>query len=457
MTIHPKPIPGAAAPWSFPAEYASFLRNGMRLVCVPLPRLPIVTLIATTAAGSEYETLDEAGVAHLSALALGEGTARRDGEALNLACESLGAELHTYAGWSRAEVGLTTTTPHLSQAIELLAEVMRSPAFPERNISRLRDERIAELIQQQAEPRSLADECFARQAFRHWGRYSLPAAGTRGTVHGVTREMLAQWHATHFANQPSLLIVGDIEPGAVHDLVKGAYGEWDIRARPSEATIEEDASETVPSVVLINKENAPQTELRIGHASVGRLNPDYYAITVMNAVLGGLFNSRINLNLREQRGYTYGAFSGFEWRRAASLFAVSTAVNRENTADAITQVLQEIDRIRQESVSESECSLAVDYLCGVFPLRFETTAALADAIASRDAMALPADYYSSYRTRIRSVSTADILRCAQQYLRPDTVQIVAVGDAHTVRVPLTDLNIAGVTEREAMDHVEESG
>jgi zinc protease len=422
-----------------------------------MPRLPLVTLLGTVATGSERETLAEAGIAHLSALALGEGTTSRDGDALNLAFESLGGELHTYAGWSRTEVGVTTTTPSLPHALALLAEVMRAPAFPERGVARLRDERIAELIQQQTEPRALADEHFTELVLQHWGRYALPVGGTRETVQGLTREKLTQWHASHGRTQPALIVVGDISLELIGGMVADAFDDWDIQTHRSDAVIPHDASSGRPAVLLVNKKEAPQTELRIGHASVGRVNPDYYAMTVMNAVLGGLFNSRINLNLRERHGYTYGAFSGFEWRRAASLFTVSTAVNRDNTASAMKEVLLEIDRMRQEPVTEQERSLAVDYLCGVFPLRFETTAAIADAIASRDAMTLPADYYSSYRDHVRRVTREDIHRCAQQYLHPEAIQIVAVGDASSIRPSLDLMNVAAVTEREAIgaeDHAE---
>ncbi len=192
------------------------------------------------------------------------------------------------------------------------------------------------------------------------------------------------------------------------------------------------------------RSDAPQTELRVGHASVPRLHPDFYAITVMNAILGGLFNSRINLNLRERHAFTYGAFSSFEWRRHASLFECSTAVRSDVTAAALTEILNEIDRMRDADVGDAELSLARDYLTGVFPIRFESTAAIAEAIASRESFELDESYYDDYRARIAAVTKADVRRVAQEVLDPSRMQILAVGDPEMIRGPIEALKIAQV-------------
>jgi zinc protease len=190
---------------------------------------------------------------------------------------------------------------------------------------------------------------------------------------------------------------------------------------------------------VVDRADAPQTELRIGHAGVGRLHPDFHALSMANAILGGLFNSRINMNLRETHGYTYGAFSSFAWRRDHSLWEVSTAVKSDVTAAAAREVFREIARFRAEPVRDDELSLARDYLVGVFPLRYETTAAIAGAIAAREAYGLPSDYYETYRDRMAAVTAADVLRVAREHWRPEQLQIVAVGDAGSIKGPLTDV------------------
>jgi zinc protease len=202
-------------------------------------------------------------------------------------------------------------------------------------------------------------------------------------------------------------------------------------------------------VHLIAKADAPQSELRIGHVGISRNHPDFFPTNVMNAVLGGLFNSRINLNLREAHGYTYGAFSGFEWRRQAGPFVVHTAVKSDITDAAAREVLREIDRIRAEPVSADEMSLATSYLDGVFPIRFETTAAIAAALSVLVIHGLPEDYYDRYREHVRALTTEQILAAAEHYLHPDAMQMVVVGDPASVRESLEAMRFGPITVYDA--------
>jgi zinc protease len=177
---------------------------------------------------------------------------------------------------------------------------------------------------------------------------------------------------------------------------------------------------------------------------VPRRHPDYFPIVVMNAILGGLFSSRINLNLREAHAYTYGAFSSFDWRRDAGPFSVATAVRSDVTDAAVREILVEIDRMRAGEVSDSELTLATSYLDGVFPIRFESTTAIANALASLVSYGLPNDYFDRYRANIRAVTATDVLNAARTHVRPDHLQIVAVGDPALVRAPLEQLSVGPV-------------
>jgi zinc protease len=191
----------------------------------------------------------------------------------------------------------------------------------------------------------------------------------------------------------------------------------------------------------VDKPEAPQSELRAGHVGLPRKHPDFFPTLVMNAVLGGLFGSRINLNLREAHGYTYGASSFYDWRRGPGPFVVSTAVQSEVTAPALREILLELDRIRGERISEEELLLARDYLEGVFPIRYETTAAIAAALATLVIYDLPADYFESYRKNVRNVSADSVLKAAKTHLHPDQLQTIVVGDARTIRASISDLSI----------------
>jgi zinc protease len=195
----------------------------------------------------------------------------------------------------------------------------------------------------------------------------------------------------------------------------------------------------------VNKPDAPQSELRVGHVGLPRRHPDFFPTLVMNAVLGGLFGSRINLNLREVHAYTYGASSFYDWRRGAGPFVVSTAVESEVTAAALREILLEIDRIRAEKVSQEELSLAKDYLEGVFPIRYETTAAIASALATMAIYGLPADYYDTYRSNVHNVSGEAVLEAARSHLHPEQLQTVIVGDSGVVRDSLVAVDLGEIT------------
>lgn len=232
------------------------------------------------------------------------------------------------------------------------------------------------------------------------------------------------------------------------NLVETHLGSWQRERRATLTRVDERAR-TSRSVELIAKTDAPQSEVRIGHAGVARTHPDYFSIVVMNAVLGGLFSSRINLNLREVHGYTYGASSHFDWRRDAGPFVISTAVQSEVTGEAIRETIGEIDRMRTEEIAEDELSLATSYLAGVFPIRYETTAAIASALGTMVIFGLPSNYYDTYRDRIRAVSTTDVLSAAVKHVSPDEIQILVVGNPAIIKEPMELLGFGSPVVREA--------
>jgi zinc protease len=195
----------------------------------------------------------------------------------------------------------------------------------------------------------------------------------------------------------------------------------------------------------VDKPGAPQSELRVGHVGLTRKHRDFFPALVMNAVLGGLFGSRINLNLREVHGYTYGASSYYDWRREPGPFVISTAVESQVTAPALHEIFLEVDRIRSEQISADELSLAKEYLEGVFPIRYETTSAIASALATLVIYDLSTDYYDSYRRNVHAVSGADVLEAAKSHLHPDQMQTVIVGDAQAIQDSLGDLNLGELT------------
>ncbi|MDF1501762.1 pitrilysin family protein [Roseisolibacter sp. H3M3-2] len=444
----PRPPAAAPRPYHFPRFERRTLPNGLRLVVAPVHKLPLVSVVAVLDAGAVADPAGKEGLAQLAARALTEGTDARDAVALSLAVERLGASLDASADWDAAFVSLTTLARHVDAAFALFAEVLTRPVFPEREIERLKAERIADLMHLATEPRGLADEAFARAVYAPDSRYAHPDGGSRATVPGLTRDDVAAFHAARYRPSATTLVVaGDLSADDAERLVLRALGGWRGEAPPRAAARDAEAS-AERRTHLVVKRDAQQSELRVGHLGVPRAHPDYFPLVVMNAILGGLFNSRVNLNLREVHGYTYGAHSGFDWRVQAGPFVVASAVQSEHTAAAAREVLLEVDRIRAEPVLPEELSLATSYLDGVFPIRYETTSAIAGALANLTLFGLPDDYFDAYRARVRAVTVEDVQRVARAHLAPERLQLLVVGDPDAVRAPVEALGFGPISVTE---------
>jgi zinc protease len=276
-------------------------------------------------------------------------------------------------------------------------------------------------------------------------RFARLAGGDETSVHRLNREEIVRFHAQYFRpNATALMVVGDITVEQAMAYATENFGDWGGEA-PSVKEPLDRARYIDARVHVVAKADAPQSEIRVGHVAVPREHPDYFPLIVMNAILGGLFSSRLNLNLREAHAYTYGAHSAFDWRRAASPFEVSTAVETAVTGDALREALLEITRMRETPVTEAELSLATSYLDGVFPIRFETTAAVAGGLANVEIFRLASNYFDTYREQVRAVTAADVERVARTHLDPSRLQIIVVGDPAKILAPLEALNAGPVT------------
>jgi zinc protease len=411
------------------------------VIVVPVRKLPVVTVSFVIEAGAVAEPAGQEGLARITARALLEGTQVRTGDALTEGLERLGASLDADAEWDSTSLSMTVLTTRLSEAMALLAEVVLQPAFPERELERLKAERLSEILQRRAEPRGLADDMFARFAYAPESRYAVPEGGSATSVSAIDRERARAFHAARYrAGNTTAIIVGDIGVDDALRAMRSWFDTWPMQ-RSNVAEADDSPALRTRAVHLVEKADAPQSELRIGHVGIPRAHPDYFAALVMNMLLGGLFSSRINLNLREAHGYTYGASSAFDWRRQAGPFLVASAVRSDVTAAAAREVLAEIDRMRAEKVSAEELSLATSYLEGVFPIRYESTAAIARALTAMVVYGLPPDYFDTYRDRVRAITAPDVLRAAREFLHPEEMQLVAVGDPAVVREPLEALEL----------------
>lgn len=440
-----RPVPLPPRPYHFPRFSRRRLANGLQVVVAHVRKLPVASVMAMVDAGAVCDPRGREGVGQLTAELLLEGTEKRDGVALADGFERLGASVEVSTDWDGAIISLSAMSSRVPDAMALLGEVIRQPAFADREVERLRAERLAERLQLRAEPRGLADEMFARVLYEPRSRFSLPENGTDASVTAITRKDIRDFYDSRY--QPgtvTLIIAGDIPADDAMRLVESAFGDWTGTAgTTAEASFAPARQHRALHVVA--KPDAKQTELRIGAVFLPRNHPDYHASVVMNAVLGGLFSSRINLNLREKHGYTYGAFSSIDWRRQAGPFVVSSAVQSEATAPAAREALGEVERFRNDTIDDDELTLATNYLVGVFPIRFETTAAIAGALAALVRYELPENFYDTYRDLMRAVTPAEVQRVARQHLDPSALQLLAVGNPEAIQQPLADLGFGPLT------------
>jgi zinc protease len=425
-----RPVPGMPRPYAFPDIHEATLDNGLTVLVADLPGRPLVTASLVMPIGAADEPAAVAGSAVLAARALTEGTDRYDAIALVEASERLGASLHAEAGWDATSIGVDVPASRLGAALDLLAEVLLHPTFPPADVERLRDERLNDLLQAQADPRRRAEETYVGTIYAATSPYHRPSGGIRETVERLDAEAARRaYERTQDPARATLVVAGDLAGQDVVALATSALGAWQ---RATGAAGGEEPVDTAAGsgrlVRVVHRPGSVQTEIRIGHVGLRRRIPDYHAVSVMGAILGGLFNSRLNMQLREAKGYTYGAGAGFDLRRGAGPFTARAAVNTEVTVPAVLDTIAEIERMRDEPVTADELAAARDFLVGVFPLRFETPGAVAGALAGLAVHGLPLSELVDYRAKVEAVDVAAIAAAAQAHLLVDRAAIVLVGD-----------------------------
>lgn len=443
MTVT-RPAPSTPRDFQFPAFTRTSLPNGMRLVVAPMHRLPVVTAILVIRGGASTEPEGMEGVSDIVARALSEGTEEKTADQLVMALERLGTSVSASSDWESTILKMTVMSPRVQAALSLMSEMVTSPRFETAAMDRLRAERLSEIVQSRSEPRVLADETFSATLYGSTSRYSIPLAGSEASVAAIHTANAKDYHAANYRpEEATLILAGDIEPVYAQEMARAAFGSWSGGGAVAGERI---LSKSISGrrVQIVNRAGAQQSELRMGHVGPPRSVPDYFPIVVMNAVLGGLFSSRINLNLREVHGYTYGASSYFDWRKQEGPFVVSSAVQSDVTGAAITEILGEIERIRGAEIAADELTLATSYLAGVFPIRYETSDAVASGLASLVIFDLPDDYFTAYRAHILGVTTAGVQKAAQKYLRPEEIKVVVAGNPSLIEPQLKALDLGDI-------------
>jgi zinc protease len=438
-----RPAPTAPRPYRFPDFARHRLDNGLSVWLVPLPDRELVSVQLVADAGAAAEEEAHAGIAALTAQLLVTGTQALDAAAFAETTERLGIEVSSESGWDSARAGFGALGDKLDAGLELLADMVRRPRLDEREFDRLKAERLNDILQARADPGRLADERFLGEVFADGVPYRRLSAGTPESVEPLTVADARAHHAATLApDTTSIVIAGAFDPAAALASVEARFGDWAGHGRRHRSI--ESVARTGRRIVLVDRPGSVQSELRVGHLGIQRAHPRYFEALVMAALLGGVFGSRLNRRLREELGYTYGARCSFDPRRSPGPFTANAAVQTEVTVDAIRELLAQLDRIRDAAPSEAELAEVRDFLVGVFPLRFETTAGIAGAIEPLAIYGLPDDYWHTYRGHIEAVDVEAVRSVAAELIRPDELLILLTGDAAVVREDLERAGIAPV-------------
>ncbi len=440
------PVAGPALTFHLPVPKTFTLKNGMKVLFIEDKNLPVLSANVAARAGAENTATAKAGLAALTATAMGEATTTRDLTKLAEDLEQIGTRISVESSMDGAYASLTVTTNNADAGVELLADVVEHPAFKDADLDRVRKQRVLAIAQQGDSPQAVAQRVGPMLVFGNHP-YGTPNSGTVDTVKALTREDVTGFYGAHYGPADSALsLAGDITEAEAKRLAEKYFGGWTSAAR-SGVTIPAGPPAPTRKIVIIDKPGAPQTALFTFGLGLPITTPDLQAVQIMNYTLGGSFASRINMNLREEHGYTYGAQSGYQLYREGGGFLAGGMVKTDITGLAAKELFYEISRFPAHPPTEAELKQAKDARIQSIPALFETTAATVGAMSSVFLYDRPLDYYTTLPEKYRSVTAEDVSRVAKEDVHPDNLIVLAVGDRAKIEQGLKDANLGPIEYR----------
>jgi zinc protease len=420
------PRPLQARDVKFPPYHVQTLPNGLQVVAVLHHEQPVISMRMIVRAGGALDPRGKNGLAELAASVITQGAAGRSANELQEAVDFMGAILGAGAGTDLSSIYTIVMKDGFEAGMRILSDVARRPTFAAEEIERQRQQMMSGLQVSFESPEFIADSVFRRLVYG-FHPYGMPQNGTPETLAAITRDDLLDFHRRHFVpNNALLAIVGDITDAEAFEGAKKVFGDWERREVP--ALTVSAPPEATRRIVLVNKPDAVQTEVRVGHLGVRRNHPDYMPLNLSIRILGGEGANRLHQVLRTERGLTYGASADFDTLRDSGAFEASTNTRSEATADVLRLMVDEFWRLQRERVGERELSDAKAYLTGSFPLTIETPDAIATQVLNVLFFGLPVEQLESFRQRVNAVSVDEVERVSRFYLRPDRLSIVLVGN-----------------------------
>jgi predicted Zn-dependent peptidase len=445
--VDQRPTPTAPRPWSFPSFQRHEVAGGRVLAChLPGKPLAVVSLVLT--AGATSEPAGKEGVALLLARALSEGTTSRDAYAFAVDGERLGATWRADTDWDSFRCGFEVPADQLLAATELLAEAVRQPALDEETLERVRDERLDELALDLSQPGPRAAMAFADAVFTSDSRYSRLDGGDVASLSALSSDDVHAFHRDRIGPAvATLVLVGDLSGTDVDAAGRLMFDGWDNEVQPA-APVTVTTTGGSRRVVLVDRPGSVQSMVYAGHDAPKRRTVDYVPMTTMSLALGGMFNSRLNLKLREEKGYTYGAFGGFDCRRDGGVFVARAAVQTAVTGAAVAELMNELESMHADGLTAEELERARSYRSGIFPINFAGPGAVASGLGDIVVHGHPDDHFDRLRAEIQATTLEQVNETTVTRLRPDEAVIVVVGDAAAVRDDFAGLPLEVVTDEE---------
>jgi zinc protease len=439
----PKPRLQPALTLPQPAEFT--LQNGLKIYLVEMHELPVITVSFLSLSGSEANSPQKPGVAGFAAAMLTQGTTSRSAEAIAAETDRFGATLTATAGEDNAAVTVSALSNMASPLLDLLSDVSLHPVFDTKEVDRIRKSRVTTLLQMRDQPLQIAIQVADRALYGTESPYGYPEIGTEESLKTISREDLAGFWKTHsFPGDSALVFTGDLTEREARRLAEKYFGAWaatGIASQPPSAP-----APPARKVILVDKPGAPQTAIFAAGLGVPRATPDRAKIEVVNAVLGGLFSSRINMNLREEHGYTYGARSFFRYRRGAGPFLAYASVRTDVTAPAIDELFKELNGIRTRPLTASELEMSKDAIVRALPGDFETAEQTAGQVSNIFTYNLPLDYLRAYPAKVEAVTPDDAASVTAKYFHPENMLLIAVGDKSKIQPGIEKLNLGPIEE-----------
>jgi predicted Zn-dependent peptidase len=424
------PLPSKEFSFLIPEIQLLKLNNGLEIYHVRKENLPIVQFSFISFAGSVNDPVDKYGSGFLTSLLIDEGAAEYDALQLNNELEKLGTISTININHDIFILGILSLKENFERSLQLFSKIIFEPRFEQKDFDREKKKVLDKILQLKDEPSYIASTNFEKLVLAN-SEYSNPEIGNSNSVNNISLVDIKNYYTNNFLQlSAKVIIVGNISENETLELSNKYFAQWKSinKSNDKEKNI---LTRPKKSIYLIHKKESAQTELRIGHLSKNRFADDYYSSKVMNTILGGQFSSRINLNLREKKGFTYGAGSSFHYNLKFGYLEVSTAVNIQNTSEAISEILFEMEEIKK-NISQSEVDFAKSYLIKQFPSKFETYSQISKNISPLILYSLPIDYYKGYTARIDSVELNDVIQSAYENIFPENIIILAVGDRNNI-------------------------